>query len=408
MNNGFTMNGVDLDTMLVPRSYFNQGTMWLWGNNTNGELGNNTLISTSSPVQTVSSGLNWKQVSAAFGYSAGIKTDGTLWLWGSNNQGNLGTNNLIGRSSPVQTIAAGTNWRQVACGTILNTGALFSGSTYAIKTDGSLWSWGRNNYGQLGDSTVINKSSPIIVGGAAGAGAYTWNKVFANSVGHAGAIKTDGTLWLWGYNVGGQLGDNTAINKSSPVQTVAGGINWQSISLGTYSTAAIKTDGTLWLWGRNFVGQLGDNTTTAKSSPVQTVAGGRNWTQVALSSVNFNSQSSSLAGVTAAIKSDGTLWVWGGNAYGQLGDNSLISQSSPIQTISGGTTWKQVSVGTYVVAGVKTNGSLWTWGRNNYGQLGDNTLISQSSPIQTVASGYNWNNVACGYRHMAATTWVYN
>jgi alpha-tubulin suppressor-like RCC1 family protein len=406
MINGFTLNGADLDTVLVPRSYFNQGTLWSWGTNNYGQFGDNTLISKSSPVQTISAGINWKQISAAYGFTSGIKTDGTLWGWGVNNMGGLGTGNLIARSSPVQT-ASGTNtWAQVDCGTTIGGGstATASGSTAAVKTNGQLWMWGKNNYGQLGDNTTINKSSPV----QTIAGAFTWRQVATNSYGHCGAIKTDGTLWMWGYNVAGQLGINSTINQSSPTQTVAGAVTWRSLSMGSFSTAAIKTDGTLWLWGRNSVGQLGNNTSANQySSPIQTIAGGNNWKQVALSSIFFNSQTTSRPGVTAAIKTDGTLWVWGGNNYGQLGDNTLINQSSPVQTISAGTNWKQVSVNTYVIASVKTDGTLWTWGDNTYGQLGDNTLISKSSPIQTIASGYNWNSVSCGYKHVAATVWVY-
>ena len=159
---------------------------------------------------------------------------------------------------------------------------------------------------------------------------------------HTAAIKTDGTLWSWGLNSSGQLGDNTRTNKSSPVQTIAGGTNWKQVaSGGQYHTAAIKTDGTLWLWGNNGNGRLGDNTTTNKSSPVQTIAGGTNWKQVAGGRYH-----------TAAIKTDGTLWLWGFNSSGQLGGNTTIDKSSPVQTIAAGTNWKQVASGAYHTAAI--------------------------------------------------------
>ncbi len=142
-------------------------------------------------------------------------------------------------------------------------------------------------------------------------------------------LFSSGGLWLWGRNYYGQLGDNTIADKSSPIQTIAAGTNWKLVSCGDYNTEAIKTDGTLWLWGHNNFGQLGDNTTTNKSSPVQTIAGGTNWKLV-----------NAYYSHTAAIKTDGTLWLWGRNNYGQLGDNTTTNKSSPVQTIAAGTNWE--------------------------------------------------------------------
>ena len=161
-----------------------------------------------------------------------------------------------------------------------------------------------------------------------------------------GAIKTDGTLWTWGYNAFGELGDNTTTNKSSPVQTVAGGTNWKQISGGS-GTAAIKTDGTLWMWGYNSSGQLGTNDTTDRSSPVQTVAGGTNWKQA------FCNKTLSGA-FTSGIKTDGTLWMWGDNSNdGNLGTNNLTSSSSPVQTVAGGTNWRMVSLGRSIAMAIR-------------------------------------------------------
>jgi alpha-tubulin suppressor-like RCC1 family protein len=296
------------------------GTLWLWGRNSYGQLGDNTRVGKSSPVQTVSAGTNWKSVAGGFLHTTSIKIDGTLWTWGNNTHGQLGDNTTAHRSSPIQTVAGGTNWKSVAGG---------SYHTVAIKTDGTLWLWGRNNFGQLGDNSITHISSPI----QTVAGGTNW-KLVANRFDHTAAIKTDGTLWTWGYNISGQLGDNTVANKSSPIQTVSGGTNWKLVAGGAYHTATIKTDGTLWTWGRNNFGQLGDNTITHRSSPVQTISGGTNWKLV--SGGRYH---------TTAIKTDGTLWLWGWNLEGQLGDNTVANKSSPIQTVSGGTNWKQVADG---------------------------------------------------------------
>jgi alpha-tubulin suppressor-like RCC1 family protein len=183
------------------------------------------------------------------------------------------------------------------------------------------------------------------------------------------------------------------------------------VSAGSYTSAATKTDGTLWLWGKNNSGQLGNNTTTNTSSPIQTVAGSNTWKQVSIGGPNFNGAAGPCA--VAAIKTDGTLWTWGNNAYGQLGDNSTISTSSPIQTISAGTSWKQVSSGYGFMSAIKTDGSLWTWGWNSAvglgvtGALGDGTTVNKSSPVQTIASGTNWSQCSSGYGIASAITYVY-
>jgi alpha-tubulin suppressor-like RCC1 family protein len=391
-NTGFkdgTQAGTDLGKCLIEKDYLidvypqlidniKASSLWLWGSNASGRLGNNTLIDRSSPVQTVSSGTNWKQVSLGACHSAAIKTDGTLWLWGYGLNGRLGNNSGNNQSSPVQTVSSGNNWKQVAGGSAI---------TAAIKTDGTLWSWGAGGCGRLGDNTTIIRSSPVQTVSSG----TNWKQVSAGCF-HTAAVKTDGTLWLWGRNNVGRLGDNSAINRSSPVQTVSSGTNWNHVSAGNYHSAAIKTDGTLWLWGRGSDGRLGDNTTIDKSSPVQTVSSGTNWKQV--STGYFH---------TAAIKTDGTLWTWGEGSQGTLGNNSTINRSSPVQTVSSGTNWKQVSSGYWHTAAIKTDGTLWTWGNNSSGRsLGNNNSINRSSPVQTISSGTNWKQVELGACHSAA------
>ena len=202
------------------------------------------------------------------------------------------------------------------------------------------------------------------------------------------------TLLTWGLNSTGQLGDNTSIDRSTPVTTLAGGANWKQVAGGYQHTTAIKTDGTLWTWGGNDFGALGDNTSINRSTPVTTFAGGTNWKQVAGGNQH-----------TAAIKTDGTLWTWGYNYYGQLGDNTTTDRSTPVTTFAGGTNWKQVSGGGYAhTAAIKTDGTLWTWGFNTSGQLGDNTTTDRLIPVTTFAGGTNWKQVAGGINHTAALT----
>jgi len=269
----------------------------------------------------------------------------TAWTWGVNTNGQLGDNAGIHRSVPVQGLNSTQNWEKVAAG-----GSHFS----VIKSDGTLWSWGLGTNGQLGDTLQADSTSPV----QEITGSTNWLRIAAGQ-GHVAAIKTDGTLWCWGLNQMGQLGNNNAILQNSPVITIGSATNWQSVSAGGLTTAAIKTDGTLWTWGHNNYGQLGNNTeglAARKSSPVQTIAGGTNWTKVSVSGSHV-----------LALKTDGTLWAWGRNSLAALGDGGVINKSSPIQTSAGGTTWSQVSAGYNLSAGIKTDGTLWTWGMNGKG-----------------------------------------
>ena len=365
-------NYADIGDLLVPRSFFSEGGMWLWGQGGAGQRGDNTSTSIrSSPVQTVAGGTNWKNASSGFLHSAGIKTDGTLWTWGYNAHGSLGDNTVTSKSSPVQTVAFGTNWKQVGCGTE---------HTAAIKSDGTLWICGYNLYGQIGDNSTTNRSSPVQTVSST----YNWKQVNCGAY-HTAAIKTDGTLWSWGYNLYGVLGDSSTTNRSSPVQTMSGDTTWKQVSCGDYFTVAIKTDGTLWGWGFNGNGQLGDSTTTNYSSPVQTITVTSDW-KLANAGTSH----------TGAIKTDGTLWLWGANASGQLGTNNLTGTSSPIQTITYANNWKDVRCGNALTVALKTDGTLWNWGSNNLGQLGDSTTAAKSSPIQTIAGGSNWRSIFAG------------
>ena len=386
-------SGLDLGNKLITKEYLmtvypqiaaNMITpeLYTWGMNYTGQIGDNTygnIICT--PVTTFAGGTNWKQVAGAGNHTAAIKTDGTLWVWGYNSYGRLGDNTEIDRLTPVTTFAGGTNWKQVSSGY----------HTAAIKTDGTLWTWGFNDYGQLGDNTIITRSTPVTTF----AGGTNWKQVFCGGQ-HTAAIKTDGTLWIWGDNYYGQLGININGYASviyTPVTTFAGGTNWKQVAGGSSRTLAIKTDGTLWGWGSNTLGRLGDNTEIDRLTPVTTFAGGTNWKQVSCGGYH-----------TAAIKTDGTLWTWGRNDFftGQLGVNDLINRSTPVTTFAGGTNWKQVSCGGDRTAAVKTDGTLWGWGRNDYGHLGDNTQNSRLTPVTTFAGGTNWKQVSSGTNHTTA------
>ena len=304
-----------------------------------------------------------------------------LWTWGLGNGGAnaLNTDNT-GKSTPVTTFAGGTNWKQV-------------GGRAAIKTDGTLWVWGGNG-GTLGTNDTTNRNTPVTTF----AGGNDWKQVSEN--GNMAAIKTDGTLWVWGTNSNAQLGTNDNITRSTPVTTFAGGNDWKQVFVSTTAVAAVKTDGTLWVWGRNDGFRLGIYDGPSRvSTPVTTFAGGTNWKQVSISDTD------AVRG-GAAIKTDGTLWTWG-TGFGSLGNNTTLFavSSTPVTTFAGGTDWKQVAL----TKAIKTDGTLWTWGSRS----GDNTNNSPLSPVTTFAGGTNWKQVAFnGGEYVAAiktdgTLWVW-
>lgn len=341
--------------------------LWGWGFNSSGQVGDNTVVSKSSPVQ-IGASTNWSKISSGHNSSFSIKTDGTLWAWGYNGFGGLGDNTTINRSSPVQ-VGALTVWYDVAA-----EGA----TTAAIRTDGTLWTWGLNNRGQLGQNfSGFQRSSPIQVGSLT-----NWGKVSAFLNGEAfTAIKTDGTLWAWGSNANSKLGDTTSTYRSSPVQ-IGALTNWYSVASGLRHSIAVKTDGTLWAWGYNGNGQLGNSSVTGTASPIQLGA--------------LTGWVSSAAGTahSGAIKTDGTLWAWGRNNSGQLGQNNMVDLSSPVQ-VGALTNWSQVSMGNSFTTSVKLDGTLWQFGINSSGQLGQNNTISRSSPVQ-VGALTSWYEVSSG------------
>ena len=335
--------------------------LWGFGNGTGGMLGQNNGVSYSSPVQLPASDPLWDKIGYANNiaeYTLGRKTDGTLWVWGMNEFGVLNANlaHDVHRSSPIQI--PGTNWSKALGGS--------QTSPKAVKTDGTLWTWGQNHGGNLGQNQgpgqLTATSSPVQIPGT------TWetgeDKVKRNGTYGSGWLKTDGTLWCWGLDIQGSLGQNSHVDYSSPVQVP--GTNWNLLSQGRSTTAAIKTDGTLWVWGRGDFGGLAQNSEVDYSSPVQVP--GTNWRTI------------SAAYGMLATKTDGTLWAWGRNAYsGRLGQNSEVNYSSPIQIP--GTNWDKAEFG-FANLATKTDGTLWSWGYNLYGAMGINSRVNHSSPVQ--------------------------
>jgi len=316
----------------------------------------------------------WKEISTGRWNSVGVKNDGTLWTWGANGFGQLGDGTTVYKTSPVQI--GNANWKS-----ILSTSAP-ADYVLAIKSDDSLWGWGSNSNELMGNGTNDYKTSPVEIGSAANI------KSMAPGVVHILTIRKDGTLWARGDNTFGQLGNGTITDHNYNYIQIGTGTNWKTVSVGVFHTIALKTDGTLWAWGFNITGQLGDGTNVYKTSLAQ-IGTDTNWKSISAGS-NYN----------LALKTDGTLWAWGYNAYGKIGDGTTTDKFVPTQ-IGTSSDWKSVAAGVNHSLAIKDNGTLWAWGDNSTGQLGDGTYLNKLVPNQIGAQN-NWKTAVGGYNHTLA------
>ena len=384
-----SQSGSDIADLLVPRSAFTEGTLYGAGITSTGLLGINPRTTTTSgegdqskvslPTQVFLDKSNWKQIS--WNYTGlGIKNNGTLWAWGQNTTGEGGigiaSTGYTTLSTPTQ-VGTDNTWKYVSAGSL---------KSFAIKTNGTLWAWGQNiafvDYGNLGLNDATDRSSPVQIGTSS-----DW-KMVANGRSNTYAIKTNGTLWAWGYGGYGQNGDGTITNRSSPVQ-IGTSSDWKTVEGGYYHAIATKTDGTVWAWGNNDDGQLGDGTNVRKSSPIQILSDDQPWMSLTAGTSR-----------TYGIRRDGPLWGWGSSIRGggYSGPGGTLDYSySPVQLFYGNN-WKKVFAhysDSYNTFALKTDGTLWAWGYSNTdGQLGigppSAVGVRLSTPTQVVYPVSTW------------------
>ena len=344
-----------------------EGTLWLWG-----EAGNNigTTSGDQNEPQQIGSLETWAQVYGGNATCCMVKTDNSMWMMADGSEGQMGDGTTISKESPVQI--GSTEWKKTDRGC-----ASGNGSTFGIKTNGTLWTWGKDAY-----STHDPKpSSPVQIGTAT-----NWASMcsLSNNSSHVMAITSANTLWVWGSGSRGRMGlgsTTSYTNAPGDPQQIGALTTWDNCANSTWCSAAVKTDNTLWAWGLGTV--VGDGGQTDRSSPVQ-IGSLTTWSKV------WSSKSAIFA-----LKTDGTLWAWGNNAYGDLGQGNTINASSPVQ-IGSGTDWESVGVISAGSAAFKTDVTLWAWGLNDNGQLGQGDTITTSSPVQ-VGEAIGWGMVGDGF-----------
>ena len=353
------------------------GTAWAWGRNDSYQLGDGTTVTRYAPVQVLSGGQPFTNVTAVaasqwnnYKWSMALRTDGSVWTWGWNNYGQLGDGTTTTRCNP---------WKVTA---ISNLVAVSAGSTHSVVLDNrsNVWSWGRNDYGQLGNGTncyyEVPNPTPV---------QSLISNVIAIAAGgfHTLALKRDGTVWGWGRNIYGELGDGTSTSRFTAVQAV-GLSNITAIAAGSDNSLALRSDGTLWQWGLG-----GGFPTSPAFTPMQ----------VAISNVVALCAG---ANHVMAVKADGSVWAWGQNAYGQFGNgalNPLGSAYPPVQTWFSNVV--ALRAGTDYTLALDGSGGVWGSGNNAYGQLGDGTNVTRITPVKNAGSR-DFIAISPGYEHAVA------
>jgi len=332
----------------------NGGTVWACGENMYGQLGDGTLIGRDTPAE-VQGLTDVVSVIAGVNHSLAVKSDGTVWAWGRNDCGQLGDGTTTDRYTPVQVIGLSDVVSVVTGG----------GHNLALKRDGTVWAWGNNFSGQLGDGTTTDSHTPQQVQGLTDVAAI------AAGSGHSLALKNDGTVWAWGANDFGQLGNGTKTYGLTPTfptpVRVEGLTGVTSVAARRDYSIALKSDGTIWSWGQNYMCQLGDGTAIDRCTPVQVLG---------LSGVVSVSAG---AAHVLALKSDGTVWAWGLNINGQVG--MRFSGSSPLR-LQGLTDVEEVAAGERFSLALKSDGTVWAWGQHYVDPVVDEIAADSFSPVQ--------------------------
>jgi alpha-tubulin suppressor-like RCC1 family protein len=412
------------------------GTVYCWGRNGNGQIGDNTTTTPRiNPVKVLNGAYsgtmylgddsNNKMTAVALGrlYSMALAADGTVYTWGDNNCFQLGDNSNTQRETPVRVLKgvySGTTYLGDDSNNKMVAVALGYFHSTALAADGTVYTWGNNDNGRLGDNSIIQKETPVrVLKGAYIGTTYLGddgnNKIIAVALGgsHSIALAEDGTVYTWGNNSNGQLGDNSTTQRETPVKVLKGDYSGTTylgddsnnkiiaVAVSEYNSIALAADGTVYCWGNNNFGQIGDNTTTTpRINPVKVLNGAYSGTMYLGDDSNNKIIDVALGYCfSIALAADGTVYSWGNNGNGRLGDNSIIQKETPVRVLKGaysGTTYlgddgnnkiKDVTSGYSHSIALSADNTVYAWGDNSSGQLGDSTITERYIPIKVKGVG---------------------
>lgn len=336
------------------------GQSWCWGRNAAGQLGDSTAAATTVPVATYQPGLSFSVITAGNSHTCALTTSGgAAYCWGYNADGRLGDGTLVMPLIPV-AVQGGLSFTTVSAG---------GQHTCALDSSGQAYCWGYNGYGQIGDSTLVFASAPVAVHQPVG---VTFTQIQAGDK-HSCALDSGGQAYCWGYGGDGALGYGGVLPKRIPTAVnQPGGVTFTSIVTEYNHTCGLTSGGQAYCWGLNANSQLGDSTTTNRTSPVAVVqAGGLTFTQVTTGSA-----------YTCGLDGSGQEWCWGFNSTGQLGNGGTTSTRVPTAVSQPvGVTFAYVSAGSVHNCALDGGGQTWCWGRNNFNQVGDGTSTQRNSPV---------------------------
>lgn len=352
--------------------------LWAWGTNASARTGLGTTVGATLSPTAVGSSADWRSVSAAIDYSLAVRTDGTLWAWGNNRLGITGLGTDVGTTTVPTQVGTASNWIAAVAG---------DNHSLGLRADGTLWAWGYNGNGRTGLGVADgNTLVPTQVGTAT-----NWAAIDSGPF-HSLGLRADGTMWSWGSHAQGATGQGTDIGEALVPTQIGTRTDWKAISSGGgLSNLAIRTDGTLWSWGFNLDGRTGLGTTTGATLVPTQVGDGTDWARVDAGGIH-----------SFGIRTDGTLWAWGSNVFGRTG-LGLSSGSTVVPTQVGtDTNWSAVAAGGYHSLGVRTDGTLWSWGSNFDGRTGLGTSSGSTLAPTRVGTGTRWITVAAGDSHSFA------
>ncbi len=375
---------------------------YAWGNNSFGQLGDGSDTNQHLPVAVDRSGvLSGKVVTrivAGGAHTMALTSEGKIYGWGYNGAGQLGDGTTINRSTPVAV-----DMRRELLGKFVTSISAGLFHTVALTSDGNVYAWGYNIYGQLGDGTTTSRTRPVAVD-TTGALFGKFVIAIAAAESHTAALTRDGLIYAWGRNNEGELGDGTTISRTTPVAVdmsgVLSGKIVTAIAVGDEHTVALTSEGKIYTWGRNTYGQLGDGTVFNRTRPVAVdtsgVLSGKIVTAIAAGGDH-----------TVASVSAGDVFAWGNNSYGQLGNGTITNNSMPVAVFLGGVlagkTVTMIAAGGVHTMAITSEGRAYAWGNNGYGELGDGSTTNRTTPVAVNLIGALSSRivtaVAAGYYH---------